>query len=61
MSGQGSGRGLLNAEQHPGAVAEAVTALLADGAERAAARRLAAEIAAMPAPADVVGPLLAYA
>jgi UDP:flavonoid glycosyltransferase YjiC (YdhE family) len=61
MSGQGSGRGLLNADQHPGAVAEAVTALLADGPERAAARRLAAEIAAMPAPADVVGPLLAYA
>jgi hypothetical protein len=29
-------------------------ALLSDGAERDAVRKLAAEIAAMPAPADVV-------
>lgn len=61
LSGQGSARGLLNADQHPGAIAEAVTALLADGPERAAARALAAEIAAMPAPADVVERVLAYA
>ena len=61
MSGQGSARGLLNADQRPGAVAEAVTALLAEGPERAAARQLAVEIAAMAAPADVVERVLAYA
>lgn len=61
LSGQGSARDLPSSDQHPGAVAEAVAALLADGAERAAARRLAAVIAAMPAPADVVERVTAYA
>ena len=61
LTGQGSAPGLLNDDQHPGAIAEAVSALLADGPERTAARALATEIAAMPAPADVVGPLLAHA
>ena len=61
LGGQGSARGLLNADQHPGAIAEAVSALLADGPERAAARSLAAEIAAMPAPAEVLEQVLSYA
>jgi UDP:flavonoid glycosyltransferase YjiC (YdhE family) len=61
MTGQGSARGLLEPDLVPGAVAAAVSALLADGPERAAARALCAEIAAMPAPADVVDRVLAYA
>jgi UDP:flavonoid glycosyltransferase YjiC (YdhE family) len=61
MTRQGSVRGLLNHAQRPGAIAEAVSALLADGPERAAARQLAAEIAAMPAPAEVVEQVLAHA
>jgi UDP:flavonoid glycosyltransferase YjiC (YdhE family) len=46
----GAGRALANDEQTPEALAEAVGALLADGPERVAAKRIATEIAAMPAP-----------
>ncbi len=49
----GAGRALTNDEQAPGAIGEAVGALLADGPERLAAKNLAAELAAMPAPAEV--------
>ena len=61
LTRQGAARGLRNEDQQPGAVAEAVAALLADGPERAAARRLAAEVAAMPAPSEVVDQVLALA
>jgi UDP:flavonoid glycosyltransferase YjiC (YdhE family) len=53
----GAGRRLLPEEITPEAVAEAASALLAEPAPRAAARRLAAEIAAMPSPAAVVAEL----
>jgi len=46
----GAGRALPNETQTPESLAEAVEALLADGPERLAAKRIAAEIAAMPAP-----------
>jgi len=46
----GAGRGLPGDAQTPAALAEAVGALLADGPERLAAKKIAAEIAAMPAP-----------
>jgi UDP:flavonoid glycosyltransferase YjiC (YdhE family) len=49
-----AGRGLRNEQQVPGAISAAVGDLLTDGPERLSAKRLAAEIAAMPAPADVV-------
>ncbi|MET0965837.1 MAG: glycosyltransferase, partial [Nakamurella sp.] len=51
----GAARALRADEQSPGAIADAVAALLADDApERAVIGRLSDEIAAMPAPADVV-------
>lgn len=50
----GVGRRLLADELSPGAVGDGVRALLADAAYRHRARAVAAEIAAMPAPADVV-------
>lgn len=49
----GAGRQLLGPEATPPAVGTAVRELLDDGPERAAARALAAEVAAMPSPADV--------
>jgi UDP:flavonoid glycosyltransferase YjiC (YdhE family) len=49
----GAGVQLLGNQVGGGAVAAAVTALLAEGPERAAARALAAEVAALPAPARV--------
>jgi UDP:flavonoid glycosyltransferase YjiC (YdhE family) len=49
-----AGRALHNDAQVPGAIAEAVGALLADGPERVTAKRVATEIAGMPAPRDVV-------
>ena len=56
----GAGRAL--AEGGDGAVRDAVLALLVDAApERAVARRLRDEMAAMPAPADVVPVLEALA
>jgi UDP:flavonoid glycosyltransferase YjiC (YdhE family) len=50
----GAVRALSNDAQQPGAIGEAVQALLGDCPEREAASRLRAEIASMPAPADVV-------
>jgi UDP:flavonoid glycosyltransferase YjiC (YdhE family) len=49
----GAGVQLLGAQVSGEAVTGAVTGLLAEGPERAAARALAAEVAALPAPADV--------
>ena len=50
----GAGRALLNEAQAPGAIAELVAAMLGDSPEAATARRIAAEIATMPAPDEVV-------
>jgi UDP:flavonoid glycosyltransferase YjiC (YdhE family) len=46
----GAGRALPNEAQTPAALEEAVGALLAEGPERLTAKRIAEEIAAMPAP-----------
>jgi UDP:flavonoid glycosyltransferase YjiC (YdhE family) len=53
----GAGRRLLPEEITADAVAEALQALLTEPAYREAARGLAAEIAVMPAPAEVVSEL----
>jgi UDP:flavonoid glycosyltransferase YjiC (YdhE family) len=49
----GAGRQLLGPEATPPAVGTAVRELLDDGPERACARALAAEVAAIPSPDDV--------
>ena len=54
----GAGRGLPNDAQQPGAIGEAVQALLGDASERRTAAKLRDEIAAMPSPADVVPELV---
>jgi UDP:flavonoid glycosyltransferase YjiC (YdhE family) len=53
----GAGRALSNEAQVPGAIEAAVGALLTEGPERLAAKRLAAEIAAMPSPAEIAAAL----
>jgi UDP:flavonoid glycosyltransferase YjiC (YdhE family) len=50
----GAGRVLLNEEQVHGAIGEHVAAMLGPCPERLAAGRIRDEIAALPAPADVV-------
>ncbi len=57
----GAARALPNDAQQPGAIGEAVQALLDDAPERQAAARLRDEIAAMPSPADVVPALVQLA
>ena len=57
----GAGRMLRNEEQLAGEIQAAVAALLADGPERATARRLSQEIAALPAPAVLVDALVQFA
>lgn len=57
----GIGRGLTNDRQVGGAIADAVTALLADGPERERAAQVRDEMAAMPAPERVVPELVALA
>jgi UDP:flavonoid glycosyltransferase YjiC (YdhE family) len=57
----GAARALPNDAQQPGAIGEAVQALLGDAPERQAAARLRDEIAAMPSPADVVPALVQLA
>lgn len=57
----GAVRALTNEAQQPGAIEEAVQALLGDCPERQAAARLRDEIAAMPAPDAVVPALLELA
>jgi UDP:flavonoid glycosyltransferase YjiC (YdhE family) len=52
-------RAILNDDQAPGAIRVAVDALLADGRERQLTRRIQAEIAAMPSPAEVVDEICA--
>ncbi len=57
----GAAKALLNADQQPGAIRAAVESLLIAGPERAAARRIQAEIADLPAPASVVAELVGLA
>jgi UDP:flavonoid glycosyltransferase YjiC (YdhE family) len=57
----GAVRALTNEAQQPGAIGEAVQALLGDCPERQVAARLRDEIAAMPAPDEVVPALLELA
>lgn len=52
---------LHNEDQIPGAIGAAVATLVSDGPERAAARRLRDEIAALPAPAVLVDRLVQFA
>jgi UDP:flavonoid glycosyltransferase YjiC (YdhE family) len=54
----GVARALPNEAQQPGAIAEAVQALLGDSPERHTAARLRDEIAAMPSPAEVAPTLI---
>jgi hypothetical protein len=55
VAAAGVGRGLPNVLDQPvGTIRTVAEELLSEGAERDAVRRLAVEIAAMPAPADVV-------
>jgi UDP:flavonoid glycosyltransferase YjiC (YdhE family) len=53
----GAGRTIANDDQVPGAIEHAVGALLADGRERLTTKRIATEIAALPAPAEVAARL----
>lgn len=61
LTAAGAGRAVLNEDQEPGVIGEAVSGLLGDSPERATAQRLAREIAAMPSPADAVERLEALA
>ena len=57
----GAGRALLNDEQLPGTIAQAVSEMLAGSSERQVAIRLRDEIDALPMPAEVVPELVALA
>jgi UDP:flavonoid glycosyltransferase YjiC (YdhE family) len=61
LTAAGIGRALANDAQRPGAISEAVQALLGDSAERQAACRVRDEIAAMPSPSEVVPQLVELA
>jgi UDP:flavonoid glycosyltransferase YjiC (YdhE family) len=55
----GAARALLNEDQQPGAIRAAVAALLAEGPEWAVAQQIQTEIAALPAPTEVLPELTA--
>jgi UDP:flavonoid glycosyltransferase YjiC (YdhE family) len=61
LGGTGAARALLGDAQQADAIGDAVRALLGAGPERDRSEALAAEIAAMPAPEDLVGRLTALA
>jgi UDP:flavonoid glycosyltransferase YjiC (YdhE family) len=61
LTAAGAVRALTNDAQQPGAIEEAVRALLGDCPERQAAARLRDEIASMPEPAEVVPALVEFA
>lgn len=61
LSGVGAARVIRNDQHAAGALRETAAAMLSGSAERTVAARLQAEIAAMPAPADVVPALLEIA
>jgi UDP:flavonoid glycosyltransferase YjiC (YdhE family) len=58
LTAAGVAKALQNDAQQPGAISEAVQALIGDSPERQAAARIRDEIAAMPQPADVVPALV---
>jgi UDP:flavonoid glycosyltransferase YjiC (YdhE family) len=58
LTAAGVARALQNDAQRPGAITEAVQALIGDSPERQAAARIRDEIAAMPSPAEVVPALV---
>jgi UDP:flavonoid glycosyltransferase YjiC (YdhE family) len=58
LTTSGAGRALPNDAQQPGAIGEAVRALLGDSPERDTSARVRDEITAMPPPADVVPALV---
>lgn len=58
MTSVGAARALYGGAQQPGEIAEAVQSLLGDCREHRAAARLRDEIAAMPAPSEVVTSLV---
>ena len=57
----GAGRALLNDDQLPGTIAQAVSEMLAGSSERQVATRLRDEIDALPIPAEIVPELVALA
>jgi UDP:flavonoid glycosyltransferase YjiC (YdhE family) len=57
LADHGAGRRLVGADLTPAAITEQAGRLLADARHRDAARALAAEIASLPAPHEVVGAL----
>ena len=61
LTAAGAVRALTNDAQQPGAIGEAVRALLGECPEREAAIRLSDEIGTMPAPAEVVPVLVELA
>ena len=61
ISRSGAGRHQANDDYTPGSITALVEPLLGDCPERATAVRIAAEIATMPAPAEVVPELVAWA
>lgn len=61
LTSAGAARSLVGDAQQPEAIAEAVMALLGESAERQVAQRLREEIAALPAPVDVLPQLVALA
>jgi UDP:flavonoid glycosyltransferase YjiC (YdhE family) len=58
LTAAGVAKALQNDAQQPGAISDAVQALIGDSPERQAAGRIRDEIAAMPPPADVVPALV---
>ncbi len=58
LTAAGVAKALQNDAQRPGAITEAVQALIGDSPERQAAARIRDEIAAMPSPAEVVPALV---
>ncbi len=61
LSRIGAVQAIHNKDQVPGTIRNAVEELLGAGPERQMTRRLQAEIAAMPGPADVVEKVIRYA
>ncbi|ALG12191.1 glycosyltransferase [Kibdelosporangium phytohabitans] len=61
LTGQGTGRHLLPPDVTAAAITEHVSHLLSDTTHRDAARALAADIAAMPSPHDVIPALVDFA
>jgi UDP:flavonoid glycosyltransferase YjiC (YdhE family) len=61
LAGMGAARVVQNDDQRPDAIGDATAALLGDPPERRVAARIAAEIASLPAPPEVVPRLVGLA